>query len=363
MFVLIARKHVLLVALFGLSGCALGDGPASAEDVPSAAAEVPVRLTEVREARASDRATFHGVVRSTDRATLSFAVGGRLLERRVDVGDRVSRGDVLARVDGRAYRFAEAAAAATLRELDAQHEQLSRDEARVQALRADGVSSQEQLEATSTGVARLAASREAAAQNLSESRRRRSETLLRAPFDGVVQAVLVEEGIVVGAGMPILALAGAGAVEVHGSVPERVALWLEPGASAEVELPVTGERHEGRVVALSDAAGPAGLFDARVSFSASSLVGRSAIVHVQQPREAPELRVDAAAIVDPSGDAPYVWRVDEGTARRSSVRVLGLREDGEVAIDSEELVDGDVVVRAGQRALLDGDAVITRGNQ
>ena len=167
---------------------------------------------------------------------------------------------------------------------------------------------------------------------------------------------MIDEGTVVAPGTPVLALAGDGA-EVHVSCPERVALWLRPGGSAEVHLPTTDERRAGHVVAVSDAAGPTGLFAARIALNGSSQPGRSAIVHLAHESQGSELRVPLRAIVDPSGDQPYLWKVVDDAVTRVPLRVLALRSEAQAAVHAEGLAANDPVVIAGHRALLEGDSV------
>ncbi|MCB9633108.1 MAG: efflux RND transporter periplasmic adaptor subunit [Sandaracinus sp.] len=343
--------------------CALSIGCASAAaEPPTPTHEVVVRVAEVRQARVRPSVFLHGRTRATDRATASFVVGGRLVERRVDVGDRVSAGQTLARLDARGYAHGVEAASASLAELEARRAQLARDETRLTTLREGGVVAAADLESVRTAVARVDESQRAARVALEEARRQRDESVLRAPFDGVVRAVLVDEGTVVAPGTPVFLLAGEGPTEVELEVPERVVAWARVGDRVDVELPSTGERFVGEVVALADAASPTGLFPARARLQTETPIasGRGTLVTWRGAEAATELRVPLAAVVDPSGDRPFVWRVDaEGRAERVEVRPLALRDDetSEVALAADGLAVGDEVVVAGHGAVLPGDLV------
>ena len=318
--------YVLVAGLAGLAGACASEAGA---DEPSARAEVRVELAEVRRVSTADTLELHGTTRASERATLAFAVGGRLRERTVDVGDRVRVGQVLARLDASGYANGVAAADATVRELRARREQLLRDEARVATLREGGVVGDAQLEEVRTGVVRIDESLDAATVAAREARRQRGEAVLRAPFDGVVRAVLADEGAVVGPGTPLLLLAGDGPTEIALDLPERAARWARVGAEVDVRLPTSDERHVGTLVAAADAAGPNGLFPARVALpeDVELASGRGVIVRLTSSDPVEELRVPVRAIVDPSGDRPFVWQVDaDGVATRVEVRLGALRD-------------------------------------
>lgn len=361
---------VLVAGLAGLAGACTS---AAGADEPSARVEVRVELAAVRRVSSADTIELHGTTRASERATLAFAVGGRLQERAVDVGDRVRAGQTLARLDASGYTNGVAAAEATVRELEARREQLVRDEARVVTLREGGVVGEAQLEEVRTGVVRVDESLDAARVAVREARRQRGEAVLRAPFDGVVRAVFADEGAVVGPGAPLLLIAGDGPTEITLDLPERVVRWARVGSAVDVRLPTSEERYAGTLVAAADAAGPNGLFPARVTLPdhVELASGRGVIVRLTSNDPVDELRVPVRAIVDPSGDRPFVWSVDStGVATRVEVRIGALRDDAQgdvrpdraaraevVLLEPSPLAEGARVVVAGHRRLLDGDRV------
>ncbi|MEO0322343.1 MAG: efflux RND transporter periplasmic adaptor subunit [Myxococcota bacterium] len=351
-------------ALWLVPGLVACGGPVAADQGTEADAPPRIEVVEVRAASAEETLVLHGTVRAADRANLAFAVGGRLLQRPVEVGDRVEAGQMLARVDARPFRNAASAARAQIAELDAQAAQLARDEERVAALEASGAASAAAVEQSRTGTVRLGASRDASIAQLAEARRQVGEAVLRAPYAGVVRAVFAEPGTVVAPGTPVLALAGEAGLEVEAEVPEPALAWLREGLAASVEIPATGARTEGRVLALARAAGPSGLFPLRLRLEGvEAFPGQGALLRFARSGVR-ELRVPLGAVLDPSGEAPEVWKVRDGsppTVERVAVRVRGLREaEGrpEVALPTgPPLQAGDRVVVRGQRPLLDGDVV------
>lgn len=78
---------------------------------------VPVRCAEVTKTAVSRAVTYPGVTRSENRAALGFVLSGRIIERPVEVGERVKKGRVVARIDDKAFRNAVNMAEASVNEL------------------------------------------------------------------------------------------------------------------------------------------------------------------------------------------------------------------------------------------------------
>lgn len=302
---------------------------------------------------------FHGVTRADAHGTLAFTVAGRVLSRTVRAGDRVEAGQVLARVDGRAYANSIEATRGSLAQMDARLVQLGRDRERASALYATGALSEGDLERTTSEERALSASRGSARAQLREAQRARSETTLRAPFAGIVTAVHIEAGELASAGAPIVTLVGDGELEVELEVPESLVAGIRVGSLVDVELPLAGLNNvQGRVRSVANrAAGPGQLFPVLVSLTPSSglvagLAAR-ANVSVERPRVA---TVPVAAVIDPAGQRSVVFTVDgEGVAHEVEVEVEGLVGE-RVAVRGPLAAEANVVV-AGHAFLLDGDTV------
>jgi RND family efflux transporter MFP subunit len=306
----------------------------------------------------------HGVTRTRDRAQLSFQLGGRLAARDVDVGDRVRAGQPIARLDARAFQNAVAAAEAGLGDVDIQQAQLARDEARARALEERGATTVAIREQAETGALRVAALRRAAEVELRESRRQAGETRLHAPFAGVVTAVFVEPGELVQPGQPIVRVAGEGGLEVVVEATPAIAAQLAPGAAAALRVigledddPNGALGLEGRVRSVvAQATGIGGLHPVLLDLPADARLRAGASVEVVlRTSGEPALGVPLEAVLDPSGQRPFVWRIRDGRAERAWLR-LGRLLGAEVEV-REGLAPGERVVIRGHERLLEGDVV------
>jgi RND family efflux transporter MFP subunit len=299
----------------------------------------------------------HGAIRAADHAHLSFTQGGRLLERTADVGDAVRAGDVVARIDPSPVAHQLRAAEASLAATGARLEQVRRDHARADVLSARGATSVGHAEQVETELVALEASERAAQAQLGEARRSMRETVLRAPFDGVVTAVHREVGEMAAPGAPILSLSGEGAREVEVAAPESLAAAIAIGDDVEASFPLLDRPPiAGRIDRVADAAGPEGLFRIVVALAAVDVrPGSSAVVVFQARQAAPGLTVPVSAVVSPSGAHPAVLVVRDGAARRVPVEVGELRGD---RVEVRGMLEaGEAVIVAGTVGLLDGTPV------
>jgi RND family efflux transporter MFP subunit len=293
-----------------------------------------------------------GLTRSAQRADLSFTVGGRLVERPVEVGDRLTSEDLIARIDPRGFENALAAADARTREVRANLGRAYRVRRRTRVLSDEDITSTADLEQATANVAALHAARAAARSQGEEAQRLLSETLLKAPFDGVVEAVLVE---------PITILSGDTGMEVEVEVPESFVHRIAEDDRVMIDLP------------LADISGLTGVVR-RVGASAGS-VGRQFPVVVRLdsderivPGMAAEvtftvrtghgISVPIESVIDPGGDRPAVVVVREGRAERVEVEVVDLVED-RARVRGEVVVD-ELVIVGGHGALVTGSEVIGR---
>ena len=194
-------------------------------------AEQPARVerpasTIVVGATASDSGNvYSGEVHARYETVLGFRIGGKIVERMVDAGAFVKKGQVLARLDA-ADTGLQASAA------DAQY-RLAEDELkRYRELRDKGFVSQSALDAKETAL-------KAAAAQAGLARNQAAYTSLLSDRDGVVSATLAEVGQVVSAGQPVVRVAQQGEREVTISIPESRFSSIKVGMPAEIELNAT----------------------------------------------------------------------------------------------------------------------------
>ena len=326
------------------------------DDVPSMARVVKVakvsRLPEGATVRLS------AITRFATHSRVSFAIGGRIERRPVDVGDRVKKGDIIARIDAAALRNAADAGAAAFSEVSVRLDQAVRDSARMQTLAREGAVPTATEEKIYAAEKALEAAKSAAEVQLNEAKRQLKESTLRAPFDGVVTKVLAEPGEMVEAGTPIVVLDGGDAVEVEIEVPESLVAPITEGQPVAVDLPMIGKTDlNGRVTAVGKSAlGPGGLFPVVVTLPPMDGLKSGLTAEVSLPTGATSgLGVPVSAVINPSGRAAALLKVTDGEVTRVSVETHRMVA-GQIEVTGP-IAAGDIVVTAGHQQLLGGEKV------
>lgn len=351
------RVILLLVPLLALAGC-----NRSGADAASTEPVVVVRTATVTGSDAGGAPLrFSGIVRALQRATLTFQVSGTLKERRVELGQSVTAGQVLARLYNPALEPARDSARARLEELLTNHAQARREWERARQLHRKGVVSEQELEQIGARQEALAAGVATARAALAEAEQQLEESILKAPFSGRIETLLVEEGEFVAVGQPVLRMSSAVGQEVEIRVPAWLLSQIQPGLEVPVWsvqdrnlAPVTGS-----VVEVAQASAIRGeLHPVLVQLPASALVpGQPVEVGITAGTQS-EITVPLLSVIrDAAGT--WVFRVREQRAERVPVSV-GTMTGERVVVHSDELQEGDLVVYAGMTRLLDGDRVEVR---
>ena len=304
--------------------------------------------------------TFSGVVRAEKRADLGFTLGGRMVRRAAQVGQAVKAGQELARLDLAPLRNARAVAKAQLGDVTARLGQLKRDVARERRLVDRGAGRRETLEQLTSGMAATEAARAQAQAGLAEAQRQLNEARLRAPFAGTVIEVMLEPGEFARPGVAVVVLSAEDRLEVEVQVPEAIRTSLAKNAPVQVRLPLAGGYAlKGRVTQLGrGASGPGQLFPVVVSIPGSDRVAPGYTAEVVFAVQTPDaVMVPVAAVADPGGHSPFVFKVANGRAEKVPVEVVRLVGD-RVAVRSA-LGVGDPVIIKGHISLLPGEHVET----
>jgi pyruvate/2-oxoglutarate dehydrogenase complex dihydrolipoamide acyltransferase (E2) component len=179
-----------------------------------------VRTVEIRYDKIPETDRYFGAVQSRYEVDQAFRVGGKVVTRKVDVGQKVRQGDVIAVVDDADYKLAAEAARQQLSAAEAQARQAESDRKRLNELKTDGSVSPSDDEKAQSNAQTTRATADAEARRLELARNRLEYTVLRASQDGVVTSVKFEVGQVVAEGPPIVSIAKDGEPEIVVNVPE-----------------------------------------------------------------------------------------------------------------------------------------------
>ncbi len=224
------RPAALAVLIFAL----LAAGCSKPPEKPDAVR--PAKVMTVRAATGEDMMVFAGEVRPRYEIDLAFRIGGKLLERRVDIGAQVVKGQPLARLDPQDARLSAAAATAQVAAVQADLAFAKAELDRNRQLLDQKFISQAAYDNKVAAYQAALARRDAAKAQSDVSGNQAGYTTLVADTPGIVTAVLAEAGQVVTAGQPVMKLARTEERDVVISVAENQAAALQPGAPARIGL-------------------------------------------------------------------------------------------------------------------------------
>ena len=364
-----SRPHklpCLLLAAVLLSGC--GHDDASNETLTGeagtagiASEEQAAVLISTTQATTTDLPIWLktvGMVHSRSTPTLAAEVDGRITKMLTDIGDEVSKDQLLAEIDTSTRIIQQQAAQASLDRLTVHIANAERRVNRFKTLSAKDLSSQSQLEDASEQLDAFRADYKAAQANLALVDDALTKSRVVAPVDGLIQQRLVAEGDFVSRGEPLFEVTQPHHLQARLPFAESLALQIKVGQDAEIRSPLTpGEVIKGKVTELQPSVG----------------LGNRAITAIIDLEDAGQLRpratlsgqvlvdthVDAVMVPNvsvvrrPAGDTVYVINSNTAEAR---VVETGYYDGDQIEILSG-LAGGEVIATDGAAFLTDGAPV------
>jgi RND family efflux transporter MFP subunit len=333
---------VILVSL-ALTGC-------ETEQVATNAPPQPVQVMRVEPRPAVEQWSYTGVVRARYETDQAFRVAGKVIERSVDVGQRVEAGQLIARLDPADLTLALQSQEAELMAAGSSRDQAVADEKRYKILFKKGHVAMAALDQR-VATADEARSRVKRAERALElARNQLAYAELRAVQAGTVTALRMEIGQVVGVGQTVARIARLDALEAEVAIPEQM-LGAVQSAAAEAEVWDSGAlRLPAELRELSPEADPVSrTYAARFALTSPGLdvqLGRTVTVHLAAQAQDRVVELPLAAVVN-DGRGAFVWRVDgQGShALRTPVTVKALAASYVLVTDG--LAAGDRVITLG----------------
>jgi RND family efflux transporter MFP subunit len=338
----------------------LSAGPATAQ---GAEGPLVVRVDTVRSERIDETVPVIGRLIALESGEIAARESGAIADVPVRVGDRVAAGDVLARLDAdrieaeRDLRAAEVTSAeATVRSAVAQLRLKRQELDRLERLRrspafseARFVDQQQEVAIAEARLAEAEASLIRARAQLTLAEISVEDSVVRAPYAGVVTRRQADVGARVDEGDPIVSLVDDRRLEIEADVPAAVAGALEPGVEVDARFEEAGVRAVVRaVLPVENAMTRTRTVRLRSDFAGVDDLVANRSVTVLVPRGAPRaaLTVHKDAVLYRSGGT-FVYRLVEGKAELAKVDL------GDAQGSRFEVTDG----------LPEGARVITRGNE
>jgi RND family efflux transporter MFP subunit len=320
----------------------------------------PVRTITAEKGGTGEVVILTGQISAENEVSLAFRIGGRIIERTADVGDRVTPDQVLAKLDPQNELNALRSAQAALSAAEGQLIEVTNTFDRQRTLLPQGFTTQALFDQAQQAVRTTQSRVDDAKAQLHTAQDRVSYTELRADVTGSITARRAEAGEVVQAGQMVFQVARQDGRDGVFDVPAQVIRSAPPDPKIVVSLTddpsVTAM---GRVRQVDPQADPiTRTFRVRVSLidpPAAMFLG--ATVKGQMHLEGtPNISIPASALTR-INDQPAVWIVDPATLTVSLHNVAVEHFDPGTVVISQGLEGGEIVVTAGVQALHPGQKV------
>ncbi len=316
-----------------------------------------VQVQEVRSTEFAAAISLTGDIQARVQTQLSFRVGGKLIQRMVDVGDRVTAKQVLARLDPKDLQTNVASAMAAQAAEQARVKQTAAAFVRQEKLLPKGYTSRSEYDSAQAQLRGSQSALRAAQAQLANAREQLGYTALIADAPGVITARQAEVGQVVQATMPIFSQARDGERDAVFNVYES--LFVEPPNNQLVEVTLLDNpkiKTSGKVREVTPAvSAQTGTLQVKIGLTSlpegmdlGSVVSASLRVPARKSVELPW-----SALTKGLGDQlgqPAVWVVDEQSKASLRGVKVGRYLTGKVII-TDGLENGEKVVVAGNQLL------------
>jgi RND family efflux transporter MFP subunit len=357
------RRQVSAIAICVALPLALGACGESPKADPRTEAPL-VRVAAVQGATSASR-SFTGTVAARVQSDLGFRVSGKVLERLVDAGQTVERGQPLMRIDPVDLKLAVHAEQQAVAAARALARQTAADEVRYRELRRTELISASTYDQAKAAADAAKAQLNAAAAQAQVAGNASRYAVLVADADGVVMETLAEPGQVVNAGQVVVRVAHAGPREAVIQLPET----LRPAIGSIGQAALFGKEGviiPARLRQLSDAADPlTRTFEARYVLEGERTdmpLGTTVTIRIPvgQTSTRGDLQVPLGALVD-TGKGPGVWVIQGEPAKVAWRSVAVQRMDDGGARITGPLKQGDRIVALGAHLLREGEQVRIAG--
>jgi RND family efflux transporter MFP subunit len=240
---------IFAIAAFILTASCGKDKAATKDTTPAIAVTVSTPSAE-----GGSYLSASGKIEAVQNANLSTRMMGYVTETYVNVGDKVSKGQLLLRINSADISAQSAQVSASITEAKAAFKNAEKDYNRFKALYEQNSVSQKEMDDITANYDMAKARLEGANQMKNQVNAQLSYSNISAPFSGVVTGKFINKGDMANPGMPLISIETPGSFQVTALVPESEITKIKDGSSANVVVKSTNELIKGTVTEVSSSA-------------------------------------------------------------------------------------------------------------
>ena len=318
---------------------------------------IPVAVTQIKLVDYQPELTLSGAIAARSLVNVSFRLNGQVVERMVEVGQHVHKGEILARIDNAEQQANMRVAQASQDAAKAQLVQAQASFKRQQALLGQGFTTRSQFDQAQQVLRTAESTLKTAESQLGNASDELSYTELRAPVSGVITARSVETGQVVQAAQTAFAIAEDGARDAIFDVQETLVNHAKIGMGVTLGL-LSSEKvqTEGNIREISPVVdAQTGTVRVKVGIAeVPDQMALGAIVTGTVHMDGQQVVVLPWSAMTSDAGHTAVWRVDQETKLATLVPVTVLTYEKERVIIASGLDVGDLIVTKGAQMLRSG---------
>lgn len=301
-----------------------------------------------------------GELRPEREANIRAEASGAVVEVRVDTGQPVKKGELLARIEAQSLEDNLASAESAVKSADQALRVARREAERVAKLVAGGALAERDLELALNQVTAAEAQLADAQARVASARNQLGDTVIRAPMAGIVSSRQVNAGDIVTPGTALLTVIDPSSMRLQASVPSESLGSLRVGAPVEFRVRgYPGQTFAGSIERISPVADPV-TRQVPIYVSVPDTRGRIMAGLFAEGRvtsESKETLVVPARAVDMNGSGAWVLRVRDGVAERVDVQV-GLRDEASERVEIlSGISEGDLLLTGAGQTVTPGTPV------
>lgn len=355
----------LLLLSAALTSCGGKQATTNANDTrPS----INVSMATVGNTSAEGYTSLSGKIQAEDYANVSARIMGYLTNVRVEVGDKVSKGQVLASISSDEIKAKQAQADAGIAEAQAALRNIEKDYARIQSLFEKQSATQKELDDITAHKEMTMAKLRQAQEMKNEANTMYSYASIRAPFSGTLTEKHIHSGDLASPGRPLFTIEAAGNFQAQAMIPESQIAQIKKGDQVKVIVKSTGAELKGTISEYSTSSlNTGGQYLAKIDLNKQSIKGQKLFsgmfVNVLMPQKAAssssaKITVPTKAIVT-QGQLTGIYTLSEGgTALLRWIR-LGKTYGDQVEVLSG-LAQGEQYILSADGRLMNGVKVVTK---
>lgn len=351
---------ILSAALVLTSQGCKKDNAKAATAGPTGMVVGPENITVVKAQEIRSGPAISGTLEPEEQATVRAEVAGAVLQTYAEQGQRVTSGQLLARIDDSAIRDQVLSTRSAVTTAQNNADVAARQQARSEALVKAGAIAERDVELTRNQLSAAQAQLANARAMLANAQKQLDKTSIRAPFTGIVSARQVSAGDVVQPGGALFTVVNPATMRLEASVPADQLSEVHVGAPVDFTVNgYPGRRFTGRVTRINPVADPS-TRQVRIIVSLPNeggvLVG-GLFADGNVSSEVRTAPVVPLAAVDERGLHPSVMLVKGGQVKAADVE-LGIRDASAETVEIRSgVAPGDTVLLGAARGISPGTPI------